>query len=72
MAIDPDSGVSARHSAISKALEGIPEFGDDFKLPISEVKEPTADAPAEDALQVEAPAKGAEPAADNTLEKAAS
>jgi hypothetical protein len=72
MGIETDSGVSARHSAISKALEGIPEFGDDFKLPTSEVKEPAAETPVEDVQVAETPAKEATLDAGKTPEKPAS
>ena len=58
---ETDEGVTARHSAISKALEGIPEFGDDFKLPGQAAVESVAEEPAKDASPDNAPAKEANP-----------
>lgn len=47
--VETSAEVTARHDAISKALEGIPEFGDDFKLPGQAAQEEAADTPSGDA-----------------------
>ena len=70
--VETDSSVSARHNAISKALEGIPEFGDDFKLPGQGAPESVAEEPAKDAspevAATETPAKDANPDAGKSTD----
>jgi len=63
--IETDAGVSARHSAINKALEGIPEFGDDFSPAIATQSDSVAKDPEKDASSAvaatEKPAPEAKP-----------
>ena len=66
--VETSEEVTARHDAINKALEGIPEFGDDFK-PQGQAAEPVTNNPAGDAPQdsasTDATGSDASPAGDD-------